>query len=150
MSQINPYLSFNGKCREAMTFYQQCLGGELTLQAIKDTPMEAQCPDGMKEQIMHSTLVKGDMLLMASDMIGPEGFVKGNDIALSVNCNSEDEIKTYFAKLSQDGKIIDPLKEQFWGATFGVLTDKYGVRWMFNYDKMLVKQNGKSSHTLQA
>ena len=120
------------------------------MQTIKDTPMQQQCPDAMKNQIMHSTLVKDDLLLMASDMIGPEGFVKGNDIALSVNCNSEDEINSYFAKLSQGGKIIDPLKQQFWGATFGVLTDKYGVRWMFNYDKTLVKQNGKSSHTLQA
>ena len=150
MSQINPYLSFNGKCREAMTFYQQCLGGELTLQTVRDTPFQGQCADAMKDQIMHSTLVKGDLLLMGSDMVGPEGFVKGNDIALSVNCNSEDEIKTYFDKLSQNGKIIDPLKEQFWGATFGLLTDKYGVRWMFNFDKTLVKQNGKSSHTLQA
>ncbi len=104
----------------------------------------------MKHHIMHSTLVKDDLLLMASDMIGPEGYIKGNDVALSVNCNSENEIKTYFIKLSQGGKILDDLKEQFWGAMFGVVTDKYGVRWMFNYDKSLAKQNGEAlDHTLQ-
>ena len=72
---------------------------------------------------------------MGSDMVGPDGFNKGNNIALSVNCSSEEEINTFFSKLSAGGKIIDPLKVQFWGAIFGVLTDKFGINWMFNYDK---------------
>jgi len=73
--------------------------------------------------------------LMGSDMAGPEGIISGNNIALSVNCSSEKEINEFFLRLSASGKIIDPLKEQFWGAIFGVLTDKFGIRWMFNYDK---------------
>ena len=135
MTQINAYLNFNGNCREAMTFYQQCLGGELTLQTIEGSPVEAQCPVAMKDQILHASLLKETLVLMASDMTGPDGFIKGNTIALSLNCSSENEIKTFFSNLSSGGQISHPLEEQFWGATFGVLTDKYGTRWMLNYDK---------------
>ena len=135
MTQINAYVNFSGNCLEAMTFYKECLDGELTLQTVGGSPIEAQCPAGMKDQVLHATLTKGVLLLMGSDMEGPGGFVKGNNIALSVNCSSEEEINTFFSKLSADGKIMDPLKVQFWGAMFGVLTDKFGIRWIFNYDK---------------
>jgi PhnB protein len=57
MTQINAYVGFNGKCREAMTFYKECLDGELTLQTFGGSPMEAQCPAGLKDQILHSSLV---------------------------------------------------------------------------------------------
>jgi PhnB protein len=135
MTQINAYLTFNGNCREAMNFYKECLGGELTLQTVEGTPMEAKCPTGMKQNILHSMLKKEGLVLMATDMIGPSGFIKGNAIALALNCSTAEEIKTFFSFLSKDGKIIEPLMEQFWGATFGCLTDKYGVTWLFNFDK---------------
>ena len=137
MSQINAYLNFNGNCREAMVFYQECLGGELTVQTIEGSPVEAQCPAAMKNHILHASLLKNGLVLMASDMIGPDGFIKGNTISLSLNCSSEREIKTFFSNLSSGGQITHPLEEQIWGATFGVLTDKYGIRWMLNYDKKL-------------
>ena len=132
MTQINAYIGFNGKCREAMTFYKECLGGELTLQTVEGSPIEAQCPAAMKGQILHSSLIKNGLLLMGTDMVGPDGYTKGNNIALSVNCSSEEEINEFFSRLSAGGKIIDPLKVQFWGALFGVLTDKFGINWMFN------------------
>jgi PhnB protein len=135
MTQINAYLNFNGNCREAMGFYQECLGGELNLQAVEGTPMESQCPAALKHHILHSSLTKNGLLLMGSDMTGPEGYIKGNTMSLSLNCSSEEEINTFFTNLSAGGQVIHPLVEQFWGAIFGVLTDKYGVRWMFNYDK---------------
>ncbi|HSU49587.1 MAG TPA: VOC family protein [Segetibacter sp.] len=136
MTQINAYVGFNGKCREAMTFYKECLGGDLTLQTIESSPIAAQCAPTMQHQILHSTLTKdGVLLLMGSDMVSPAGYIPGNTVALSLNCSSEDEINTVYSKLSQEGKIIDPLKVQFWGAMFGVLIDKYGVNWMLHYDK---------------
>jgi PhnB protein len=73
-------------------------------------------------------------MLMASDMIGPDGLNQGNNISLSLNCSSEEEIHSFFSKLSEGGKIIEPLKPQFWGAIFGCLEDKFGIRWMFNYE----------------
>jgi len=72
---------------------------------------------------------------MATDCVAPGGFQHGNNVALSLNCSSEEEINTFYSKLSEGGKIIDSLKQQFWGAIFGVFDDKFGIRWMLNYDK---------------
>ena len=135
MTQINAYLNFDGNCREAMTFYKECLGGELNLQKIEGSPMEGQCPAAMKDQIMHATLTKDALVLMGSDMNGPDGFIRGNNISLSLNCSSEEEINTFFAALAEGGKIFEPLKDQFWGAIFGCVADKFGIRWMLNFDK---------------
>ena len=135
MTKINAYISFGGNCREAMSFYQECLGGELTLQPIAGSPIEAQCPTSMKGYILHSTLTRNGFVLMASDMTDPEGYQKGNNIALSVDCSSEEEINLFFNSLSAGGKIIDPLQKQFWGALFGAIRDRYGIRWIFNYQQ---------------
>jgi PhnB protein len=135
-TQINAYVGFNGKCREAMTFYKECLGGELTLTTVAESTIAAQCPAAMQDNILHSSLTKnGTLLLMASDMTDHDGFHLGNNISLSLNCSSEEEINTFFSRLSEGGKIIDPLKVQFWGALFGVFKDRFGIRWMLNYDK---------------
>jgi PhnB protein len=136
MTQINAYLNFEGNCREIMTFYKECLGGDLNMQPIEGSPIEAQCPAVIKGHILHASLCKDGLLLMGSDMQEPGGkFIKGNNIALSLNCSSEEEINTFFLNLSTGGKVSHALTEQFWGATFGVLTDKFGIRWMLNYDK---------------
>lgn len=135
MTQINAYLNFNGNCREAMNFYKECLGGELALQTVEGSPIEAQCPPAIKNQVLHASLMKDAILLMGSDMVGPDGFIKGNTMSLSLNCSSEEEINSFFSTLSAGGKIIHPLRVEFWGAIFGVFTDKFGVRWMLNYDK---------------
>ncbi|MEP6674679.1 MAG: VOC family protein [Ferruginibacter sp.] len=137
MSQINAYITFNGNCREAMDFYKECLGGELTIQTIAGSPIESECPQEMKNSILHATLMKDNLLLMASEMIGPEGLIHGNNIALSLNCSSEEEINTFFNKLSAGGKVFHELRVEFWGAIFGVFNDKFGIRWMLNYDKKI-------------
>jgi len=127
---------FQWQCREAMTFYKECLGGELTLTTVRESTIATQCPAAMQDNILHSSLVRnGTSLLMASDMTAPDGFTQGNNIALSLNCSSEEEINTFFSKLSEGGKIIDPLKVQFWGALFAAFIDKFGIRWMLSYDK---------------
>lgn len=136
MTQINAYLAFNGACTEAMTFYQKCFGGELAFQKFEDTPMGSQCNEEMKKYIMHASLTKNGLILMATDMKAPqEEFIKGNNFALSLSCSSEPEINDFFTKLSNGGKIVDPLKIQFWGALFGAVKDKFGITWMLNYDK---------------
>jgi PhnB protein len=136
MAQINAYLNFEANCREVMTFYKHCLNAELIMQTVGGSPIEAQCPAAMKDQILHASLTKDELVLMGSDMQEPGvNFIKGNNIALSLNCSSDEEIKTFFSNLSEGGKISHNLMESFWGATFGVLTDKYGIRWMLNYDK---------------
>ena len=89
----------------------------------------------MKELILHSTLINGTLLLMGSDMVGDDGLIKGNAVSLSLNCTSDEQIKTCYAKLSAGGKATHPLEETFWGATFGDLTDKYGNHWLLNFEK---------------
>jgi PhnB protein len=134
MTQINAYLNFNGKCREAMTFYKESLGGELTLQTIGDSPAADKFPGEANENILHSTLTNGSLIIMGADMAGAS-LVNGNNIWLALNCSSEEEINTFFSKLSAGGVVRDRLSVQFWGAVFGTLTDKYGFNWMLNYDK---------------
>ena len=135
MTQINVYLSFNGNCREAMQFYKDCLGGELVLQTIGESPMADKMPPKMKEQILHATLTKGEMVLMASDMVSDEGLSKGNSVSLMLNCTSEEEIRAAYVKLAAGGKATHPLENSFWGAIFGDLVDRYGNHWLLNFTK---------------
>jgi len=132
---ISPYLTFDGNAREAMTFYKDALGGELTLMTVKDTNIGSQCMGTDENAIMHASLIKDSLVLMASDMIGDRKLQLGNNFAISVNCSSEEEINTFYKNISAGGEIIDPLKIQFWGALFGVVKDKFGMVWMFNFDK---------------
>lgn len=132
MAQLNSYLTFNGNCREAMTFYKKCLGGELELQTIANSPMAEQMPSKMKECILHSTLKSGDIVIMGSDM-APKTLIKGNAVSMMLTFNSEEEIRKAYTDLSEDGDASHPLEETFFGALFGHLTDKFGHQWMFHY-----------------
>ena len=133
--QVNPYLTFNGNCREAMKFYQQCLGGELIFQTVGESPLSQKLPKKMKNYILHATLAKENFVLMGSDMVSDEGLAKGNNISLLLNCYNEEDIKSCYTKLSKKGKQNHPLEDSFWGALFGELTDKYGHRWILNFTK---------------
>ena len=135
MSRINPYLRFNdGKCREAMNFYKDCLGGELELMTLGESPMAKDSP-GKENLIMHATLKKGGaILIQGSDMMRDKMKV-GDNVVVSVDCESEKEIEDIFAKLSKGADIFMKLEKQFWGGLYGMLTDKYGHEWMFNYQE---------------
>jgi PhnB protein len=133
MALLNPYLSFDNNCREAMNFYKDCFGGELFLQTVAESPvMAAQMPAEMKDLILHSTLTVGDMVIMASDL-SREKQVEGNTVQLCVNCQSEKELNGFFSKIAVGGKITEPLADMPWGAKYGAITDKYGKHWVFNF-----------------
>jgi PhnB protein len=134
-TQVIPYLNFNGHCREALSFYQQCLGGDLSLQKVAESPMAAQMPSEMGANILHGCLTRnGETLVMGSDMLGAN-TKPGNTVFLCLNCGSDEEIHTYFQKLTTDGTVKTPLHQSFWGATFGELIDKYGMTWMLNHTR---------------
>ena len=135
MTHIRAYLTFNGNCREAMTFYQQCLGGDLNLQTIKDSPMAEQLPDTMRDCILHSTLTNGNFILMGSDMVGADGLQKGNAISLLIDCNTEEELREYYNSLSVNGTATHPIENTFWGALFGGLTDQYGHHLLLHFQQ---------------
>lgn len=133
--QINSYLTFNGNCREAMTFYKECLGGDLSFQTVGESPLSDMMPPKMKKSILHATLKKGALVLQGSDMTPQSGLVKGNNVSLSLSCRSEEEIITIFAKLSANNKTDHSVEHAFGGAMFGDLTDKYGNIWLLSFDK---------------
>lgn len=135
MTAIHSYLTFNGNCREAMAFYNQCLGGELTLQTVGDSPMSEKLPEQMKNSILHATLTNGNLVLMGSDMACENGLLRGNSVSLMLNCSSEQEIIACYNSLSKGGRMTNPLEDTFWGAIFGNLTDKFGNHWILHYQK---------------
>lgn len=139
MTQIHAYLTFSGNCREAMSFYNEILGGKLTLQTIGESPMAEKIPAEMKEYILHSQLKKDSLVMMASDMVGDKGLIKGNAVSLMLGCSSEAEIKNYYEKLSAGGHADHPVENTFWGAMFGDLTDRFGNHWLLHYDKNNLK-----------
>lgn len=121
---------FNGNCREVMEFYQACLGGELILDRAGDAPASANIPPGVREQIMHATLAKGDMIVMASDTLEPGDMKNGNSVYLCIHEGTKEETEKQFTKLAEGGTITQPLQEVFFGL-HGELIDKFGIRWMF-------------------
>lgn len=131
---LHPYINFNGQCREAMQFYQQCLGGDLTLQPLAESPMAAQMPAARNTDILHSILIHHQVVIMGSDMMGAN-LKRGNGIGLCLQCHASDEAHTMFDALSRNGQIQTPLHQTFWGATYGELTDQYGVQWMVQFSK---------------
>jgi PhnB protein len=135
MKHINSYLTFNGNCREAMNFYKNCLGGELFIQTVGESPMCEQMPPQMKESVLHSCLTNNDVILMGTDMVSEKGFQKGNTVSLVLQCSNEEEIRKTYDALSEGGEKTHPLAQTFWGALFGDLRDKYGNTWMLNLEK---------------
>jgi PhnB protein len=132
MKSVTTYLMFSRNCRQAMTFYQHGLGGDLELRPFPDD--QGKPSTDPNAGIMHARLTRaGVPILMASDT--PTGeTIQGNNFNVSIDCESLDELERYFNALSQDGKVRLPLSDMFWGARFGMLTDQFGIQWMFNYD----------------
>jgi len=137
MATINPYLNFQGNTEEAFNFYRSIFGGEfMNLTRFKDMPDSENVPAHEKEKIMHIALpIKGNVL-MGTDALESMGqkLTVGDNISLTLLTESEDETRKLFDALSQGGKITMPLDKTFWGAYFGMLTDKFGIQWMVNYD----------------
>lgn len=133
MTQINPYLTFDGQCAEVMSFYQACLGGTLTLQTVAESPMAAQWPARVQQHVLHASLVKDGLVLLGSDMSGPDGLKPGTTIRLSLSCDTAQELNTCYANLSEGGNAIREPHE-FFGGIIGMLKDKYGQTWMFYHD----------------
>ncbi|MBS1524738.1 MAG: VOC family protein [Bacteroidetes bacterium] len=136
MATVNAYLNFQGNTEEAFNFYKSVFGTEFaTVMRFKDLP-GGNTPAEDLDKIMHIALPIGNgNLLMATDMLASQGqtLKTGNNFALSVRAASEDEALHFYNGLSAGGTIEAPYKKEFWGY-FGMFLDKFGVRWMINYD----------------
>jgi len=141
MPTINPYLNFAGNTEEAFNFYKSVLGGAFTsLQRFKDTPEAGRVPDSEKDKIMHVSLPVGkNNMLMATDALASMGqkLTMGNNFSLSIEADSREEADRLFTGLSQGGKSVMAMADTFWGAYFGMVTDRFGIQWMVAYTATL-------------
>ncbi|MCA9837341.1 MAG: VOC family protein [Trueperaceae bacterium] len=138
MATINPYLNFNLEAEAAFTFYKSVFGGEFsTFQRFKEVPgMGDNLSDAEKEGLMHVALPIEGSVLMGSDVLPSRGHPKaeGNNFYISLQADSKEEADKLFNGLSAGGTVEMPLQDTFWNAYFGMFQDKFGVRWMINYD----------------
>lgn len=138
MLSCTPFLLFDGNCAEVMTFYHKCLGGELSLSKLGDTPMKDAFPKEKWNRLINAHLKSGHIEISATDwMASPEFDPKqGNTYAIFVIGNSYDELKTVFDKLKDgtNNTRLQELHDRPFGI-YGQFYDKYGVQWIFKGDK---------------
>jgi PhnB protein len=133
-----PFLLFDGDCAEAMTFYQKCLGGELTLTKLGDTPMKDQFPKEKHNRMINAQLKSGDLEISATDWMASPEFnpILGNMSAIFVMSDQNEDLKTVFDKLADgaDKERFQELHEMPFGL-YGQFYDRYGVQWIFRGEK---------------
>jgi len=132
MKGMSAYLTFDGNCRQAMEFYKKCLGGELYLMPVGESPVET--PKEAKDKIMHASLKNGPISLMSADRWMDHPFQPGNNFAICIVPETLQETERIFAALSENGKVGMELQDTFWGARFGTLVDQFGIQWMLNFE----------------
>jgi PhnB protein len=132
---LNPYLQFNGECREAFTFYERCLGAKIAFtMTYAGTCAEGQVPAEWRDKILHARLVLGDDVLMGSDS-PPGRYEKPSGFSVAVNIDDPAEGKRVFDALAEHGSVRMPFGETFWATGFGMLVDRFGIPWMINCEQ---------------
>jgi len=134
--QLNPYLTFDGRCEQAFKFYAKVFNGEIAAMIPHEgTPAEAHVPAEWKKKIMHARLTIGDKVLMGSDAPPDryDGGMKG--FSVTVGIDEPKEAERVFSALADKGKVTMPIQETFWARRFGMLVDQFGTPWMINCEK---------------
>jgi len=133
-----PYIYFNGRCEEALTFYAQCLGEGAAIEELHrfaGSPMAADAPEGWSEKVMHASLgAEGKPLLLASDGTPGRSGEPPRGFSLAFGARTVEQADRVFAALAEGGRIDMPIAQTFFAARFGMLTDRYGIAWMVNCD----------------
>lgn len=139
MLRCTPFLLFDGNCAEAMTFYHQCLGGELTLTRLADTPMRDQFPPEKHSRLINAHLKSGDIEISATDWMAAPAYEpkQGNTFAIFVIGEGYEELKAVFDKLAEGAEKdrLQDLHDMPFG-TYGQFYDRYGVQWIFMGDRV--------------
>lgn len=133
--KLNPYLNFNGRCDEALKFYEKCFGGKVVFKiTYGESPMAKDSPPEMQKQILHARFVAGENILMCSDC-PPGRYAEPQGLTISINVETAEEAEKLFAALSEKGTICMPIGETFWAVRFAMFTDQFGIPWMINCEK---------------
>mgnify|MGYP002624977969 CR=1 FL=1 len=134
MTGLHTYLNFDGTCRDAMTFYAECLGAELEIMPFSIAEGQFPFPEEARDRVIHARLSKGSAQLMASDTMPGMPYTPGNNFSVSVACETAEEVDRLYHAFLQGGKESMAPHDAFWGARFAALTDRFGVQWMFNFE----------------
>jgi PhnB protein len=153
MTNINPYLNFDGKTEEAMTFYKSVFGGEFIGGVMRwgEVPGcdegEMKLSDEDKGKVMHMALpISQGNVIMASDSLKGMGppLAVGNNVTVAVGPDTREEADRLFEGLSAGGNVQMPMADAFWGGCFGSFEDKFGINWLINVDTSREKKNESS------
>jgi PhnB protein len=132
MLGVSPYVAFKGNCREAIEFYKSALDAQvLFTQTVGESPTSDMGP---AENIMHCTIKIGNSTIMMCDDPRPDAAAGGGNISLAIGLNDPQRAKQVFGNLAKNGSVIMPLEKTYWAEAFGMVTDKFGVKWMVNCD----------------
>ena len=124
MKTLNPYVMFSGNCREALTFYSECLDGNIvSLRTFAESPLEL--PEEHGNRVFNAEFRAGKLYFMASDDLPDSQVTRGSNFAMFVAFSEQEEQERVFDRLSEGGKVLFPLANGF-----GMLADKYGIQWM--------------------
>ena len=141
--QAHTYLNFDGNCRQAMEFYAGAFGAEdVYSMTFAEAPADVNLPANGGDRILHFRLAVGKLVLMGSDCPPGMPFHVGNNFAVMLDCDREEQVDEYFALFSEGGMVIMPVAQTFWGARFGMVRDQFQVTWMFSHSK---DQHGASA-----
>jgi PhnB protein len=133
MIDLTPFLLFYGNCAEAMAFYQSCLGGELTIVRLGDTPMGDQAPPEQRQKVTYACLKTDGVEFSATDWLHPTRVPRsGNTVAMYLQSDDHEELRAIFDRLAveADEDLLDDLRDMPFG-TYGHLADRFGVHWFF-------------------
>ena len=132
-----PYLVFHGNCEEALEFYRAGLGGEVTIMRFSEMPPSEEMPisGAWKEKIMHAELKLDEgQTIYLSDMFDGGSVTVGDNVTVHIDVDTKEDVSRFFEALSDGATVTMPVEEQFWGAVYGSLIDKFGIGWGFHYD----------------
>jgi PhnB protein len=133
--QLNPYLSFDGRCEEAFKFYERALSGKIVaIMTYGETPMRDQSPAEFHGKIIHARLTIGDAVLMGGDA-PPSHYQPPKGITVTLGTDDPAEAERVFRALSENGTVTMPIAETFWAQRFGMLVDQFGIPWMVNCER---------------
>jgi PhnB protein len=133
--QVHPYLSFNGQCEAAFTFYERCLGARRgAIFRYAGSPMADQVPPDWQDKVMHGTLTIGEQVLMGGD-VAPIGYEEPRGFSLSIQIANPTEAERIFGELAKEGTVRVPLEQTFWASRFGMVVDRFGIPWLINCEE---------------
>ena len=134
--KLNPYLAFDGRCREAFAFYARILGGKISfIQTIGESPMASSTPPEAHGRVMHVTMQIGDQVLQGAD--APGEFTQPAGFSVALHFDEAAEGERVFNALAENGMVQMPFQRTFWAKGFGMLIDQFGTPWIINAGQII-------------